>query len=270
MFVVILLLKFYIIVLIFRGVFTSQELYFNPFGKLVASMTEPVFANLFKGKSKVYTDRFIPVFIVLIILLQFLLNYLTSFNVPVSILVNTIQDNLNFLMLFYIFSIFVGGGKGTVSSFYSVYFYRIGLPWVKFTRKFIRITDNKIMFPAMLMVFLIYILLSLIVNASFDFAMTGSFNIVSILISVAKMSLFAISDIFFYIVWLVVFRALISWVSPDPRNPVVQILYSLTEPILAPFRKIIPPIGFIDLSAIVAIVVLEVLRNLIIRLVYML
>jgi len=70
-------------------------------------------------------------------------------------------------------------------------------------------------------------------------------------------------------VWLVVFRALISWVSPDPRNPVVQILYSLTEPILAPFRKFIPPIGFIDLSALVAIVVLEVLRNLIIRLVYM-
>ena len=35
--------------------------------------------------------------------------------------------------------------------------------------------------------------------------------------------------------WLVIIRALISWVNPDPYNPIVQFLYRVTEPILAPF-----------------------------------
>ncbi len=41
--------------------------------------------------------------------------------------------------------------------------------------------------------------------------------------------------------WLVIIAAVISWVSPDPRNPIVQFLYRTTEPILRPFRKILPP-----------------------------
>jgi YggT family protein len=55
--------------------------------------------------------------------------------------------------------------------------------------------------------------------------------------------------------WLVIIAAVISWVSPDPRNPIVQFLYRTTEPILRPFRKILPPrrTGGIDLSPILVI-----------------
>lgn len=55
--------------------------------------------------------------------------------------------------------------------------------------------------------------------------------------------------------WLVIIAAVISWVSPDPRNPIVQFLYRATEPILRPFRRLLPPsrTGGIDLSPILVI-----------------
>ena len=40
--------------------------------------------------------------------------------------------------------------------------------------------------------------------------------------------------------WLILIRALISWVNPDPFNPIVQFLYKMTEPILCPIRKLLP------------------------------
>ena len=60
--------------------------------------------------------------------------------------------------------------------------------------------------------------------------------------------------------WLILIRALISWVSPDPYNPIVQFLYRTTEPILQPIRRIIPPMG-IDISPIIAFLGLMFLKS---------
>ena len=57
-------------------------------------------------------------------------------------------------------------------------------------------------------------------------------------------------------IWLIVIRALMSFVSADRDNPVVPLLVQLTDPVLKPFQRIIPPLGGFDLSPIVAIVVL--------------
>lgn len=51
--------------------------------------------------------------------------------------------------------------------------------------------------------------------------------------------------------WLILIRALISWVNPDPYNPVVQFLHRTTEPILQPIRRFMPPMA-IDISPIIA------------------
>lgn len=61
--------------------------------------------------------------------------------------------------------------------------------------------------------------------------------------------------------WLIIIRALISWVNPDPYNVVVQFLYKVTEPILAPFRKLIPAytVGF-DISPIFALIFIWFLK----------
>lgn len=61
--------------------------------------------------------------------------------------------------------------------------------------------------------------------------------------------------------WFIIIRALISWVSPDPYNPIVQFLYNVTEPMLKPFRRLIPIYNIgIDLSPIFALIVIWFLK----------
>lgn len=57
--------------------------------------------------------------------------------------------------------------------------------------------------------------------------------------------------------WVIIIRALVSWVNPDPYNPIVQILTKMTEPVLRPLRKLAPPykVG-IDLSPLIAILII--------------
>lgn len=62
---------------------------------------------------------------------------------------------------------------------------------------------------------------------------------------------------FFSLVLIV--GALLSWVSPDPRNPVVQAIYGISEPLLAPFRRFVPTLGGIDLSPMVALLAFQFL-----------
>ena len=57
-------------------------------------------------------------------------------------------------------------------------------------------------------------------------------------------------------------RAILSWFSPSPTNILVSILYQVTEPILAPLRRIIPRVGMLDLSPLVAIVLLQLITYL--------
>ncbi|MBD3263710.1 MAG: YggT family protein [Candidatus Omnitrophica bacterium] len=75
-------------------------------------------------------------------------------------------------------------------------------------------------------------------------------------------------DIAFNILIVLIFiRALISWVNPDPYNPIVQFLYKTTEPILQPLRNILPA-SFkfgIDISPILAFLVITFLRVFLVR-----
>lgn len=67
--------------------------------------------------------------------------------------------------------------------------------------------------------------------------------------------------------WLILIRALLSWVNPDPYNQIVQFLYKTTEPILYPIRKMIP-VSFgigIDISPIIAFLILIFLRSFLVK-----
>jgi YggT family protein len=67
--------------------------------------------------------------------------------------------------------------------------------------------------------------------------------------------------------FIIIARAIISWVQPNPYNPIVQLLYKLTEPVLFPIRKSLAKymggVG-IDFSPIVAILLLNVLMRLVV------
>ena len=60
--------------------------------------------------------------------------------------------------------------------------------------------------------------------------------------------------------WIIIARALISWVNPDPWNPIVQFLDRATEPVLTPIRRWIGWRMGIDLSPLIAILVLTFLQ----------
>lgn len=54
--------------------------------------------------------------------------------------------------------------------------------------------------------------------------------------------------------FIVIARALISWVNPDPRNPIVRFLYNATEPLMYRVRRVIPYVGGIDFSPLIVII----------------
>ena len=60
--------------------------------------------------------------------------------------------------------------------------------------------------------------------------------------------------------WAILIRALMSWVSPDPSNPLVRGLIQVTDPVLRPAQRLIPPIGGLDLSPVVVLLAIEFLR----------
>ncbi len=65
-------------------------------------------------------------------------------------------------------------------------------------------------------------------------------------------------------IYLIIGRAIISWVNPDPYNPIVNFLYTATEPVMRIARKIIPPIGgTLDISPIIVLLLIYLLKGLV-------
>ncbi|MBN1967113.1 MAG: YggT family protein [Anaerolineae bacterium] len=60
-------------------------------------------------------------------------------------------------------------------------------------------------------------------------------------------------------------RVLISWVNVDPYNPIVQLLYQVTEPVLEPLRRVLPQTPGVDFSPLVAMLAIELLTMIVMR-----
>lgn len=77
-------------------------------------------------------------------------------------------------------------------------------------------------------------------------------------------------DLFFWALWMAILgRVIMSWVTMfAPTSSVVQtlneILHQMTEPILGPLRRVIPPLGMFDLTPMIALILLMVIRNILI------
>ena len=76
--------------------------------------------------------------------------------------------------------------------------------------------------------------------------------------------LFFVNALFTIMIWAIIGRALLSWFPMRPGNPfhpLAVILFQITEPVLGPLRRVIPTIGMIDISPIVALLLLQFLQN---------
>ena len=73
--------------------------------------------------------------------------------------------------------------------------------------------------------------------------------------------LYFVELLFNVLQFAIIIRALLSWFNPRPDNPLVVLLYDITEPVLAPLRRIVPRIGMIDITPLVAILLMSVIQQ---------
>ena len=64
------------------------------------------------------------------------------------------------------------------------------------------------------------------------------------------------------LIMLIFITSLLSWVQPDPRNPMVRLLHAIVDPVLHPIRVLLPSSMGMDFSPMVAILILYVLQSL--------
>lgn len=89
-----------------------------------------------------------------------------------------------------------------------------------------------------------------------------------ILISAIFQVLHAVLSIYF---WIVIGRAVVSWVNPDPYNPIVRFLHNATDPVFDRIRRVLPlQFSGIDFTPILVLILLGVLQNILARLQYQL
>ena len=85
----------------------------------------------------------------------------------------------------------------------------------------------------------------------------STFPIIALLItSIYKLILMILNIYFFSFIIIVI----ISWVAPHTQNPAISIINSLTEPVLRPIRSVIPPLGGLDLSIMVAMLGIYIIK----------
>lgn len=71
----------------------------------------------------------------------------------------------------------------------------------------------------------------------------------------------------FWALWIILMvRVILSWVRPNPYHPLVQFVYQVTEPLMQPFRRLLPPAGGIDFSPILVFIVLNFVWRLVMAL----
>ncbi|WJW75776.1 YggT family protein [Thiohalobacter sp. IOR34] len=83
-----------------------------------------------------------------------------------------------------------------------------------------------------------------------------------LVVSIAEL----VSLLFNVFVFSIIIQAILSWVNPGAYNPVTALLHALNEPVLRPARRLLPPIGGLDLSPLLALIALQVLKMLVLPL----
>jgi YggT family protein len=78
--------------------------------------------------------------------------------------------------------------------------------------------------------------------------------------------IFVVQLLFTIVELAILARVLFSWIRPDPYNSLVRIIVQVTDPILLPLRRVIPPLGMLDITPLVALIGLSILQSIIVGL----
>ena len=104
------------------------------------------------------------------------------------------------------------------------------------------------------------LVLALLVSAAkmllVQLLLTGQFDVTTLLTGTV---ITTVKEAFSLLFWVLILRAILSWFSQG-RNPMELVLTQLTEPLLAPVRKVVPPMAGFDLSVLIVLVALQFLQ----------
>ena len=125
------------------------------------------------------------------------------------------------------------------------------IPLRRFVPSFGRL-DTATVLVAFLVQYLAILLILLIMEISASFSVIATTAVVKLVSLSVNLFMFAIF-----------IRIILSWISPGQYNPATAIIATLTEPVLQPFRRVIPPVGGFDLSPIFVIILLGALTRII-------
>lgn len=72
-----------------------------------------------------------------------------------------------------------------------------------------------------------------------------------------------VDALFTFYRWVLIARILLSWMSYNPHHPVIKFIHRVTDPVLDPLSRMIPPIGMFDISPIIAFLLLNLVQKLV-------
>lgn len=82
--------------------------------------------------------------------------------------------------------------------------------------------------------------------------------------------IFEVLDTALYVLsWLVIIRCILSFIRHDPYQPIIKFIYDVTEPVMKPFRSLIPAAGGFDFSPILVLLAIYFLQGLLWKIYYM-
>lgn len=175
-------------------------------------------------------------------------NYLAN---PIMLIVTSIFGAYVFILIARIILQFSGADSNNPISLFII----------KATRPPLKILSP--IFPTVRNINLSALALALILQLVIGFILYGQLST-----NFSGLFFWSLSEIIISIINIYVYSILItvilSWINPNAYNPAINLLYKITEPVINPFKKIIPPMGGIDLSPIAALLTLQVLKMLII------
>jgi Predicted integral membrane protein len=169
---------------------------------------------------------------------------------PLMLILNTLVGAYIFVLIVRVLLQYTGAdSRNPVSSFIN-----------KLTR--VPLKALKPIFPTVKNISLAAVALALMLQMVLGFlAMGGAPNIWVVFIWSLAELIDSLINVFIYSIFAVV---IISWINPGSYNPAVEVLHKITEPVLKPFRRLIPPVSGMDLSPIAALLALQVLKMLLI------
>jgi len=254
------LIDIFVVLLLLRLLIRPREALFDPRYRLIYRLTEPVLTPSRYLTRDVTKGAFLS--ILGLVVLRALV-YLPIRPAPfISGLGQSLLDLFHFLfqgyMVIWVVSILAKYGHAT-SFMYLVQRAFIPLNWVSGWLGIPRRHFHLFMF---LFVWILYAILSAAIH-SFLFQRTVGLPL-SLFQGLGEglilfLALFPFPGFFALVI---IIAALLSWVSPDPSNPVVQMIYGISEPVLIPFRRYVPLLGGLDISPIVALLCFQILGGL--------